>query len=280
MEYLEHTIITPSLRPFVRCIWSLRTQGNGAAERVLPDGCCEIVLHRSDPFRRLGPGLPDMGVVQPFALVVGPSDGHLFIHDTGDVDLIGVRFEPTGLRALLGVAMHELRGRHLDLDDVDRPLARRLWHAVRRQGFELAVARLERTLEERLPVRFDQGVVEACRLLSEDAFPIEATARAIAVGTRQLERQFRDAVGLSPKRFASLMRFQRVVQRIDRARPLDWGGLAIDAGYYDQSHLIREFRRFAGQSPDAYLREQTPLNDAFFQAPGEPGRAVTSGHPR
>jgi AraC-like DNA-binding protein len=90
---------------------------------------------------------------------------------------------------------------------------------------------------------------------------VDALARDIGLGSRQLERLFRDAVGLSPKTLARLVRFQAALRACEAGVPLASAGFA--AGYADQAHFAREFRRVAGITPSAFAAERAPLASAF-----------------
>jgi AraC-like DNA-binding protein len=82
--------------------------------------------------------------------------------------------------------------------------------------------------------------------------PVASVARALEIGKRHLERRFLHRVGLTPKRYTTLRRFERAVSRVQGSASLTSD--ALEAGYYDQSHLIREFRCFAGTTPTDYLK--------------------------
>jgi len=243
LEYAEHEP-APALRPFVRCLWRLRAPAGGGVERVLPDGCPELLFNRADPFA-------GSAGVQPLVMVVGQIPRHIEIRPTGEVDLLGIRFEPAGLHALLGVPMDTLLDERVCFDAVDRRLRRELEDASHR-----GLAALQHALLERIrPVH---------SLAAHAAWSIvRGASRVDALGlpARTLERRFRREVGLSPKRLARIVRFHAVVRTLDRGRPPDWAALAVDAGYFDQAHLIRDFKGFAGLTPGAYLRERQPMAD-------------------
>jgi AraC-like DNA-binding protein len=160
-----------------------------------------------------------------------------------------VRFTPEGA-ACLGVPVAELTGRSVALDAI-LPRAR-VAEAHERLGeasdTPTRVAVVERLLTE-LPYEDDPLVTRAATLLTNahDEASVSAIARALGVSERQLERRFLARVGVTPKRFATLRRFERAVARATTAPSLT--AAALDAGYYDQSHFIRDFRRFAGSSP-------------------------------
>lgn len=160
-----------------------------------------------------------------------------------------VRFTPAGA-ACLGLPAAELTGRSLALDAI-LPRARVAEaHDQLAEAKDAAarVAVVERFLSE-LPYEDDFLVARATTLLasSHDEANICTVAQSLGVSERQLERRFLARVGVTPKRFATLHRFERAVARARTAPSLTTA--ALDAGYYDQSHFIRDFRRFTGSSP-------------------------------
>jgi methylphosphotriester-DNA--protein-cysteine methyltransferase len=84
------------------------------------------------------------------------------------------------------------------------------------------------------------------------------------LSARQIERLFARQVGLPPKGLARIVRFQRVLAAIDRGVPRDWAAAALEAGYYDQAHLARDFREIAGETPLAYARRRHGISDFFL----------------
>jgi methylphosphotriester-DNA--protein-cysteine methyltransferase len=85
---------------------------------------------------------------------------------------------------------------------------------------------------------------------------IKGLAARIGLSQRQLLRHFDERVGLAPKTLARVFRFQRVVERLDKERRAHWADIAVDAGYYDQSHFVRDFRQFTGLNPSRYLLDR------------------------
>ena len=242
MEYQEFAP-RPELAPYVRCFWTLRDAvPDGRPERIVPDGCCEIIVNRADPFRgRNG--------VQPLHMAVGQLQSHLNIVPTGVVDLLAVRFEPGGLYSFMdGAPMNELTERNIELK----------LRGVR------TLAELEATLLARLR-RSDGLVAEAARRIrrARGGVVVHRLARDLGVSERGLERAFAREVGLPPKRLARIERFQGVVRTVEATASLAWAAMAVECGYYDQAHLIRDFKHFAGVSPTAYFAEEHPMSDCF-----------------
>lgn len=253
----------PVLRPFVRALWSLQSdEPSPAPDRIFPDGCMELVVHLGTPFS----AWDDAGreALQPAAFLVGQMTEALRVRASPRAAVVGVRFHPGGAFPFLRLPQHALVRRTPELGALDPSLER----AVRRAqdgGVEAAVSRIVCELSARaarLPPpdrRVAACVAEIER--TAGAATVDALARGSGIGARQLERLFRDAVGLAPKTLARLARFQAALRAVERGRPL--ASVASDAGYADQAHLAREFRRVAGLSPGAFAAVPAPLASAF-----------------
>jgi AraC-like DNA-binding protein len=92
----------------------------------------------------------------------------------------------------------------------------------------------------------------AVRLLEGDEVRVESVAARLGVTARHLRRAFTESIGIGPKEFARTVRLQRAVRTA--ATSNDWARIAADAGYYDQAHLIAEFRELVGLTPVAFQR--------------------------
>lgn len=165
--------------------------------------------------------------------------------------------------AVLGVPAAELAGRVVALEDVwggatTRRLVDRL-AAARDAG--LAAKILDDAIAERgagtshVDARTQLVLDAAERLQRPDGTSVTAVAGDLGVSERHLRRAFRASVGVSPKLFAKIARFRRALRAAREDRGLNWAGIAVDAGYYDQAHLISEFRSIAGATPRALLSE-------------------------
>jgi AraC-like DNA-binding protein len=182
------------------------------------------------------------------------SERRLFRALPGAATLL-VRFHPWGASAFLPGPMEELADRSIGLSALINPaLTRRVEEQLAEgrddsqrirvvEGFLLAL------LRSRLP---DGHVRKAVRLLQADpSLDLPGVAQKLGLGERQMERKFREWIGVGPKRFARLSRFQRVINILEK----DPGALhtALAQGFYDQAHFIKDFRAFAGTTPEAWL---------------------------
>jgi len=263
----------PALRPYVRCYWTLSADATGDAspQRVLPDGCVEIIINLGARFTRHD----EFGRTerQPLELVVGPTTRHMSIAPTGAIRLVGVRFAPGGAVPFLSVAPQEVRDAAPSLADVASPLAGAVAERLAAAPSGAVGTVLDAALGARLARArrlTDHRVLASVRAARAADRPlrVDALMSLTGLGARQLERAFRDHVGFGPKTLCRLVRFQRVVREIEPTMRPSWARLAAQHGYADQSHLAREFREFAGTTLTSYARELHPMSDHFHDAPG------------
>lgn len=193
------------------------------------------------------------------AYVIGPRTRAKFKRATGFFRATVVQFKPGWAPSVFGVPANALTDRLITLQDLwggasdditadlvaARSVPALLGHLSRavaaRATFESASAHLAR---------------RAVRRFEMTETRVQDVAQQLGVTARHLRRAFLESVGIGPKGFARGVRLQRAIQK--SARSSDWGVIARDAGYYDQAHLIGEFRELVGLTPRAYLARSVP----------------------
>jgi len=268
MRYKEFPPAQPLSR-FVKCFWVLDSASaqSSAPERILPDGCTEIVFHAGDPFEQYkADGTSER---QPPALLVGQMRGHLLIRPTGVVRVLGIRFWPGGAYPFVSAPQSELASQVLPLDSIWGRKGREL-HLQIGDSVDLAdsVKHVERLLLCFLSEfkHLDEGLLKttAFILQSGGCASVEILAGHLGISLRKLDRMFNAKVGLTPKALCRVIRFQQVFKLLERGqRRRDWAQIAIECGYYDQAHFIKEFSTFAGQAPTSYFAAQNAMSDYF-----------------
>ena len=256
-EYPPH----PSLVPFVRTYWSLCGRApDGSPQPVLPDGTTELVVHRERPFFRFVAAGP--GERQAPTLFVGPMRSPVVLLPDGLAEVAAVRFRANGAFALLGVPQHYLHDAIADVAALDIPWLRRTVRmAQEASSVQAAIGCLEAGLLERVArqhVRVDARVEAVIAAIDGTAggCRIDRVAAAANSSRRHLERLFREQVGLTPKLYCRVLRFQRVVSQIASGAPIDWTEVALAGGYCDQPHFAHEFHDFSGISPSTYTASE------------------------
>lgn len=266
MPYVEF-LPKPEIAHFVKCVWNYAadtSETEGRPERIVPDGNPELVIHYGHPFSEFTAAGKQQ---QPRGFVMGQMTRPLALDPSqGAPGIVGVRFWPAGTRAMIGAAMSEFTDEHLALDDVVPGAAASLVDQIASaasarercdilQDFVASVAAANARFQDAGVTQWVSQILKASGRVS-----IASLARDSDLSARQLERRFRTQVGIPPRLFANVIRFRTVFDMLSSASKPDWVGLALSAGYFDQSHLIKDFHRFLGCSPSEFVSELRGLS--------------------
>ena len=262
----------PPLDRALRCVWFARddTGVAGTRQRVLPNGVVELIISlRDEPYGVLR---DSMVHTQRTAWLCGIQRGPLVIQSPADGLLVGLRFRPGGMRALWRVPLHELTDDVVAFDGIDGPLLATLRDRLRAADTVAdAMAALAGLLAPRVDLdTLATGTVHAAlRALGRDReLGMGALAAGLGVTPQHLVRIFRDGVGVPPRLLTRILRFDRVVRAVGPlSEPPRWASIAADAGYYDQSHLVSEFRTLAGVTPTGYWARRLPGGEHLAEEP-------------
>jgi AraC-like DNA-binding protein len=244
---------SPPLAPYVSHLWYCERRELGhVRELVLPGTPMQLLINLHEDDLRWWDGSSLAVAHRTRGAAVGGYYLAPFAIDTaGQQRVIGAVFRPGGAAAVLGVPADALAATHTALEslwaDAAAHLRERLLGAVAPQQ---ALEMLDASLAERIAGPLDPLVLHACKALAGGA-RITDVARDVGLGPKRLRERFTASVGVSPKSYARLARLQRVLIAASSKRP-DWAELAQDCGYYDQAHLIQEFRQLTGMTPTAY----------------------------
>jgi len=241
-----------ALSPFIHKLWvsASRAQPPGAREHVLPTGQMHLVFRLSGPPLRIdGDGSAIKGPV------VGGARAGYYVKEVGAPVLsVGAQLLPGASQALFGVSAAELAGRHTLLADLWGAHADSVLQQLSEHTDPCAqLVLLEALLAARLPRvhGLHPGVAQVLGNVAHQ-WRVEDMVRASQYSHRAFIALFRQATGLSPKRYARLMRFQQLLAALRRAPAASLSELALAGGYSDQAHMQREFREFAGVTPMQY----------------------------
>jgi AraC-like DNA-binding protein len=290
MDYREYRV-PPPLDSMIECVWFLRSAADAAdaadvdgdapdgTQRVMPDGCIELIVHFGDAFAALSESGTAMR--QSTSMLVGMLTRPIVLQPPATVDTMGVRFRPGGAYPFIAAPLAEFTDRAVNLDDLwgarGRGLIDRLG-AARDDAERLAIVSRELTSHLTAQLRSPRTTAAAAepdRLIgfvvdgltqSAGRASIADLANRVGVTTRHLQRRFADRVGVSPKVLARILRFQNTLRHRTAMTPIEWARVAVDCGYADQSHLIREYAVFAGETPASLLAAEGELS-SYFTAP-------------
>jgi AraC-like DNA-binding protein len=219
-----------------------------ARERILPTGTVDIVIN----LRGAGTSGQFPGIV-----VYGAQSEYRVIETPPGLSVMGIHFKPGGALPFLGVPAGELQDIRVSLDVLwgrdGAILHERLLgapsHPQRFRLLETALlSRLKRPWERHRTVEFALN-----RFNGPEPQAVSHVLEQTDLSPKRFIALFRREVGLPPKLYSRIRRFQHALRQIEQERRVDWSSLALAAGYFDQAHFYRDFRVFSGITPRAYL---------------------------
>ena len=250
---------TPALRPYLLVApegWE--QTGLQTSLREVPFPGVPLILNLGQPWQIEDPGSPPE---RRDSFVAGMHAAPSLVHSAAAAwTCIELRLTPLAAHRVLGLPMHELANRTVELEDV-LPPAGELGARLREtpswgERFDLVEAFLVRCLADSMPP--SPGVEwswQRLRLTGGRA-SIGALAAELGWSHRRLIARFREQIGLAPKTAARVLRFDRAVAALRATAEPGLAEIAFDCGYFDQAHLNRDFRELAGATPTAFLGSQ------------------------
>jgi AraC-like DNA-binding protein len=263
--YYHQVEPNPILAEFVQCYWVVKSNSQilpTPDHGVIPGGYVDIAFNVGEQVYTSDSGRIFFDKAKGF--VAGPLDRFQRFHAKGHLKILGVRFHLGSCPFFPSLTLKELRNRAVPLDKVlkNQGLGAEI------QALELCLADMSDTRQqisfvERFLMKAlgahrepDAVLIQAIGLIKESKgrISIDSLSSALRISGRQLERKFDQHVGLSPKAFCRVTRFRQAKFLLENNRTRTGSNLAYACGYYDQTHLIHEFRSFTGQTPARYER--------------------------
>lgn len=258
-----------SLAPYVRYYWVFRSS-RPLSELTFPIGCPQIIFHKKTPLF-----VPELNVAQHRFTVSGQVNFSSHLSSEGRVEMIVVVFRPHTMNLFLGVPasqfynhevsgydienkqLNELADRIFDCEDVARCISFiESWLLIQiTNSFSNAANQLKRI----------SAVVE--QIIHTPQISIDELSSCACWSKKQFERQFKTFVGINPKEYARIVRFQKVLSILQKQsnKELNYAQIAYLSGYSDQSHMIREFTSYSGHTPSRLIKVADPYSDLFTE---------------
>ena len=262
MRY-RHRPPRPPLDSFIESIWVYQNDPRPhTLERILPTGAAQLIVNlKEDQTRLYDPETPHRSVTTSGSVLSGVQSRFQVIDTSEQEYVAGVAFKPGGTTPFVRLPAHEAC-------DVDVPLEL-LWG--RRCTGRLRERLLESSIDDKLdalelalremwrPPGLHPAVTFA--LAKFDRAPlttsVAAVTDAIGLSAKRFIDRFKFEVGMTPKRYCRIRRFQHALMLANRGCRVEWTDVALDCGYFDQAHFIHDFQRFAGLTPTAYQAART-----------------------
>jgi len=255
---------SPLLQPYVQHYWSLQARATESAEnRIIPTGSVSLIFHRANLLKS-----PTDHSFQPRAFVSGITMNYSDVVSTGALDMFVVVFRPLGSAPFLTIPLDEFRNINVPVNDTgDAGLKELATKVIEEHSDESAVVLIEEFLLSRL-YRTDSNnhsrIHAAMQEINRKVNINVAEAAGIAcLSTKQFNRVFSAQVGVRPKDFMRIIRFQRALYTLESDPGIAFAQLAAGTGYFDQAHMIHEFREFSGYTPAEYIMACAPHSDYF-----------------
>lgn len=251
------------LSQLIECYWQVDDPSTTPAlQKIIPDGFPEIIFHFGAPYRIR---IESSWDIQAMNLVGGQIDRHVMLGNTGASDILAVKLRPATLTKWFGISMDQLTNRVVNLLEIWPAHMSSITQAIRTRNSHPDRVQLLNDFFRSLPVTENGAVDQALEVIfnNHGMISVADLTREVGVGERQLQHLFRRFVGLSPKRYARVIRFNYIFECI-RKGSKNGSDLAFEAAFYDQSHFIRSFRDFTGENPGEYGFDQKNLANFFL----------------
>lgn len=262
-------IIQPSalLAPFVKQYWFLQVDSVAqGSQRAIPCGSMGLVFNCGD---RICSSLENG--FQLRSHLFGQSATFVDIHFR-KLDLIMVVFQPIGAKVFFSMPMNELNGQSIALDALSDSHIMELEGRLMDGADNQTCAHLiEQFLLKRL-YQFEEcnykRLTSAIGTINCRENNVSALAHEACLSQKQFKRIFTDYVGLNPKEFLQIARFTKTTHTLQTQPKMSLNELAYKYGYYDRSHLIKDFKMFSGYTPTEFLANCDPYSDykSLFQS--------------
>lgn len=246
--YREHAP-PPALERYIECGWSLSSADAIRGHRVPPDGCVDVIYSREEGARVVG----TMTAEQRFDYSAGTT-------------IVGVRFRPAMAGLFLRVPPAELTDVIFPLEEIWGSAGQKLKNQLDSAGSAAqCIERITGALSA--PSRSLGPIHRAIEAITaaHGSVDLELMARQANLSARQFRRRCFETSGLTPKQLCRVLRFRRASALASRGKPR-WSAIAAEAGYFDQAHLIRDFREFTGQTPMAVFSNTAGSQEASMRA--------------
>ena len=257
MKYFEFPPIA-ELADYVQLIWLMESENEDevfAREQIMPDGSVEIIFHYADPYYTY----QDNGkLIQPQSFAVSMMRKYVEIESSGKTGFISVRFYPWGAYHFFKEPIRNFLDQYISAEILWKDASSKIISDIRSfETMEQKIHLVQDFLLARLREykREEPEVDEALKLIrrSKGQLTIEEICEQTGFSKKQLERKFLASIGTTPKIFSRITRFLNICHNLKENNHKTLTELALECGFHDQSHFIKEFKTFSGFTPKEFF---------------------------
>jgi AraC-like DNA-binding protein len=261
----------PELEPYVGVLYCVNVAIAGMSpERkciLLPNPGVDLIINLGGPFSIEHAGVNQAG--SSLATLHGPHAVSAHLRRQGALCLLGARLKHGIAATFLNFPVKDLSNRFVPVESFwPQAEAELVAPVLAAPTIRAKMVAMEKSLAKFFAKarRVDATLRKAVKLMAQHQGDVEVSelARQLKISRQTVKHKFDNAVGLSPKSFGKLRRFQNVLRCVSTDVSINWSELAQRCGYYDQAHLIREFNSFTGFSPEKFLRVLGKGEDLYF----------------
>lgn len=260
------------LESLVSCYWTLEvpSESDAQRQRIIPDGTIEMAFILGDDIKRYTSG--DDFIIQPRAMVLGQTIEPFYIEPTGHVNTFAIRFYPYGFANFVSMPIKNLANKETPIEllfgaKTSNELKQKIIEATNSserieiiEKFLLDKLNKKTTIDNIVKTTIDallatNGSVSISTILKEDLSK-----------RRQLERNFKKQIGVSPKQLGKVIRLQTALKMLLNKKTENLTNIAYETAYFDQAHFIKDFKEFTGINPKEFLgNENMALSTLFYK---------------
>ena len=227
-------------------------------ERVFPHGNVTLVFHYGSPSKFKEKKSNEY--IESNLVICGQQTSYYDLSLSGKTGMILIIFKPHGVKPFLNLPINDLQNKNHSMSDLIKNEAIELEDKlINSKNNNQRITHLENFLLKRIIINKDfERVEHAIKIIenSKGQIKTQVIAQEVCLGIKQFERIFSKHVGLNPKKFTSIVRFQNVIRMKMNDKNANMYQLAFDNGYYDQSHFIHDFKNLTGLSPRDFFHDR------------------------
>ncbi|CAL1521107.1 AraC family transcriptional regulator [Chitinophaga sp. MM2321] len=271
--FLHKQLPCPALQSYIEQIWVFESSTGippGDLALIVPNGMLKMIIPYKSAISSSRIGFADTHR-ESSIILIGQMDTPATIVSEGNCGSIGIEFKPFAAYRFFQVAMHELTNKVLTLETILGKAGRQLQEVVANETkVHRKIALTEQFLLRQLQVLNKEDVIvdyAAQQIFTNNGLiTMEELSRKLGYTRRYLDIRFAQCMGLNPKTLAAVSRFQLFYKAYNQREVIHFFGKDLYDYYYDQSHFIKEFKRFTGFSPTRYARQDNAFGRIFYKS--------------
>ena len=260
-EILRYSIKTECLAPWVKFIWRFEAENTTVRHKLLPTDSIDIIMNLSNDmvYETDSEKIP-----APHFHINGLRDTYSYIHQSGDIRVLGISFFCFGLYPFVRKPLSNIQSRIVDLDNISASLNQKLKSAASGNITPNTILSIEDTLCTEL--RLDNNYVHKANLMhdfmeADSDVTVQSFCDERGISVKTFERTVLQYSGYTPKLLRRIRRFQAASNQLAHEKPKILSTVAYDNNFTDQAHLIKEFQNFSGNTPCAFSCEKTTIKE-------------------